>query len=313
MLLLRVLFGLTALFVAGGVGFGVDAYFTYQTLQKPTPPLSAPEVKIESVAKKEAAGEKDFSVIARRNLFTSTPLRPPPPQIAPKPVSKVRKSPAPPKRRAEHKTPPKKPLNLRLVGTTVGSEGIRFAIIEDSTSKAQTIHREGDRIQGAVLQKVDRGEILLVRDGRNHVFRVFQEDKGEKNKRGRDPQKLEARIDPARPSPRIPGGPGPGKVLSRKLIESFVAKETDLFQQFRAIPYRNDKGDLGVRIFPTRRGGLLDLLGVRGGDIVFEVGENPVQSREEFGDALLALLENNEAEMVILRRGKKEILSFQIQ
>ncbi len=81
----------------------------------------------------------------------------PPPQIAPKPVSKVRKSPAPPKRRAEHKTPPKKPLNLRLVGTAVGSEGIRFAIIEDSTSKAQTIHREGDRIQGAVLQKVDRG------------------------------------------------------------------------------------------------------------------------------------------------------------
>lgn len=63
-------------------------------------------------------------------------------------------------------------LELRLLGTVSVDSGRKFAVLEESASGRQHLYCEGRRIQQAVLQKIFRGKVVLLVNGRKEVLEV---------------------------------------------------------------------------------------------------------------------------------------------
>ncbi len=304
-----ILYGVVFVLVTASVVMGMDVYSTYQTLQNPAGSAAPKIIKgaVEPAARK--AGKKDYNVIVSRNLFASTSLRPNPP----KPLTKK-------KIRPRVVRPPKKalpPLSVTLVGTTVGPKGVRYAILEESGSRTHVIHRMGDRVQGAVIQGVERGEIRLLRNGKVIILRAFERSSNAGSNqraslRGRPAPNQRGGLDfRGRAAPPRPGQntPSPPRKLTRRLNRSRLEKLAEpgagFEKQVRVVDYRGSGGETGIRVFPTGRGRLIRMLGLRGGDVIFEIDGVPVTNRNDFQAAILNILGQNEAIMKISRRGKR--------
>lgn len=68
--------------------------------------------------------------------------------------------------------------SLSLVGTVIDKEAGNAAIVMDETEQKQYLLHEGDIIYNAVVQKVERGQIFLLKDGKEQVV-------GLKNRKGK--------------------------------------------------------------------------------------------------------------------------------
>lgn len=299
-----ILYGVTYFFCLVGASLGLDAYFTYRDLLKPRAFLSAPPQppRIEPVA--PAYQKNDYAVIVRRNLFTSDTLLPGGTGRASSGVSS--QSP-PPAQQPRGAVPKPLAAKFRLAGTTVFPEGGGYAILEDIGSKQQSVHRQGDRIQDVLIQEVRRGEIRLEVGSRFEVLRAFEKD--EKEATGA----LARRPAPA----TLPGSPPSAarvpRVLPRAQIARLVQSVEQMKSQFRAESYQAPEGETGVRVFPLLASGVMRMLGIQAGDVVLAVDGNPLKSEEELHNALGQMLGRGEAEIAVLRSGKKLSLSFRIQ
>lgn len=171
----RYLYRLSGFLLALGLTAGVDAYLTYRSLKKISMNLEESEIPLpiqHPVHKKI-----DYRVILHRNLFSSEPLwdvNPPPSKTSPK------RSPSRPAR-ANRPSFSRPLLPVRLVGTTVGPEGVRYAILEKYQAKGnvtfrmgQQIYRLGESIQGAQIQHIARNEVRLLYHGREITIHAFE-------------------------------------------------------------------------------------------------------------------------------------------
>ena len=317
MTIVRVLYGVALVSLAAGAALGADLYSTYESLKEPSRSSFARE-KVQEKKPASKAGKADTRIIARRNLFSAAPLgsrsakKKPPPRGGRKTARRralIR--PKPPKAAALPS------LGLRLVGTTIGPAGARFAIFSEKGAKKQSIHRIGTKIRGAVIQKVNRGEVSLLYGGKIQVLRAFEE---KENKSSRAPFSSRAAPPAGAPpaGPAAPGTPSPGsltlkRVLRRERISRIVDSAAALEKQFRTVPFQGGEEGSGVRVFPAGRGRILQMLGVRGGDVVSEVNGNAVRTKDELGEALMELLGQDEGEIRVLRRGRKIQISYRIQ
>jgi type II secretory pathway component PulC len=139
--------------LAGG---GVEAFYRItfnQLMQMSRPP------KIENATAKVAAPiasiEKkrpDSQAILKRNLFG------PPPKAA-KPAITEQAAPL-----------AATSLDLSLLGTITGPPTDRRAIILDKKKKLQDIYYQGDMVQGALIKEIQRGKIILNRNGKDEIL-----------------------------------------------------------------------------------------------------------------------------------------------
>lgn len=294
-----ILYGVAMISVTASAVMAMDVFSTYQTLQRPTEPLA---IKIDSKPVEPAGrkAKKNYSVIVSRNLFSSASLR-----SNGSPASRIKR---PGKRRVPSKARQTlRPLTITLVGTTVGPEGVRYAILEEAGSRTHTIHRMGDRVQGAVIQGVERGEISLLRNGETIILRAFEKGSSAvSNPRGQNRRFSSNR-----------SGSGSVKKLRRQLNRSKVRGTTEsdfeFKKQIRVVAYQGKDGDSGIRIYPSGRGILVRQLGLRGGDIITQVDGTPISSGDELQSAILNFLGRNEAVMKISRRGKSYDIIYRIQ
>lgn len=93
----------------------------------------------------------DYKIILQRNLFGSYKK-----EEAPK------KEEDPKEQEAELASE----LNLVLMGTISGTENSRRAIILNKQTRDQEIYSVGEVIEGALIEEIKRGEILLTIDGK---------------------------------------------------------------------------------------------------------------------------------------------------
>ncbi len=308
-----ILYGVAIVLVTASVVMGMDVYSTYQTLQEPAGSASL-KVKArpdEPPARK--VEKKDYNIIVSRNLFGAASLKPNSPSAS---------RPQPKKIRPRASIRPKKsrpPLSIILVGTTVGPEGVRYAILEEAGSRTQTIHRMGDRVQGAVVQGVERGEVRLLRDGKVVTIRAFEQNLNAGSKQSASFQRPTApdrrgRSTPSRSEENRSSQPRKlTRRLSRTSLENLVASSAGFENQLRVVDYRGNAGETGVRIFPSGRGRLIRMLGLRGGDVIHEIDDVPVTSRDDFQAGIINILGRNEATMKISRRGKRYDFILRIQ
>ncbi len=298
-----ILYGVVLVLLTASVVMGMDVYSTYQTLQDPagSAALKIKEQPAEPATPK--AEKKDYNVIVSRNLFASASLSPNPSEPQPQKIIRPRVV-SPPKKTQQF-------LDVTLVGTTVGPKGVRYAILEESGSRTHVIHRMGDRVQGAVIQGVERGEVRLLFNGKVIILRTFERTlSAGSNQRAslRRPStpNFRGRLTPPRPGRNTPSQP---RKLTRRLNRSRLEKLTEpgagFEQQVRVVDYQGSGGETGIRVFPSGRGRLIRVLGLRGGDVIFEIDGVPVTNRHDFQAAILNLLGRNEATMKISRRGKR--------
>ncbi|MEE9240819.1 MAG: type II secretion system protein N [bacterium] len=306
-----ILYGVAIVLVTTSVVMGMDAYSTYQDLQGPAGPAAAKITNqpAEPIAQKPE--KKDYDVIVRRNLFASASLG-----ADANLASNPKPRPAAPRNRSKKSL---RSLNVTLVGTTVGPGGMRYAILEEAGSRRHAIHRVGDRVQDAVIQSVERGEVRLNRNGRIVILRAFERGSSAGSNQSaslRQPAAPHLREGSAPPRLQRDRSSRPRKLtrrLNRSRLESLTGANGGLESQLRVVAYRGNAGEVGVRVFPSGKGRLIRHLGLRGGDIIFEIDGAPVTSRDELQAALMNILSRNEAMMKISRRGKRYDFVLRIQ
>lgn len=332
----QMLYAISLVLVTAGLSLGADLYLTYQSFSAMA--KSGPAKRRETPVSVSSKVEKvDYRVIEKRNLFSSTPLgRTKKKAVRPQPAS--RKAAARPIPKLPGKPVPAS-LNLKLVGTTVGPEGMRFAIFKEKGSGAQKIHRLGESINGAVIKEVKRGEVTLEYNGKSQIFRAFEEKKVDtrsprrsSGRRGLEPHsrlRSSSGVDPRLGIPHIPGAPpsevsplGRGarvepskrtRILSRTRLERLLKSAGDLDSQFRTAPFRSPDGDTGVRVFPAGRGRFLRLLGIRGGDVVFDVNGSGINNKGDLSSAFRSIMQQDAAQIAVLRQGKKMNIAYRIR
>lgn len=68
-------------------------------------------------------------------------------------------------------------LSLSLLGTVTGTPDDARAIIRDEKTKLEDIYRVGSEIQGALINRITRGKVVLVANGREEVL-ILKEPEG---------------------------------------------------------------------------------------------------------------------------------------
>ncbi|MDD3815621.1 MAG: type II secretion system protein N [Desulfocapsaceae bacterium] len=121
---------------------------------------TSPEPKIEDAAPNITApgtgGQKkrpDYQVILKRNLFGPSKKETKTDKTTPSAADLAATS-----------------LDLTLLGTISGSPKNRRAIILDKKKKIQDIYFQGDMIQGALIKEIQRGKIILNRNGKDEIL-----------------------------------------------------------------------------------------------------------------------------------------------
>ncbi|XCN71950.1 MAG: type II secretion system protein N [Candidatus Electrothrix aestuarii] len=95
----------------------------------------------------------DFQVIVRRNIFQLVQTEQPETatQQLPKEVQPV----------AAVEEAPQTSLNLTLQGTIMGDDQVARAIIIEDKQTEQKLYRIGDAVQGAIIESIERGKVIL--------------------------------------------------------------------------------------------------------------------------------------------------------
>lgn len=148
---------LITLLCVGIVEGGYQA-LEYFVLQSPVEEAAVPAtVPVEKKSMEKDVQQKplDYRVILQRNLFG-----PPPGEgasattAAPDAVEDIELT----------------SLNIVLMGTVAGGDGVDRAIILDQTSKKQELYEQGDVIQGAMVKEILRGKVILSYNGKDEML-----------------------------------------------------------------------------------------------------------------------------------------------
>jgi type II secretory pathway component PulC len=136
-------------------GYQALEYFVLRTpVEQAVVPASVP-VEEKSMEKDAQAKKLDYRVILQRNLFGPPPGEgEPAPTTAPDAVEEIELT----------------SLNIVLMGTVSGGDGVDRAIILDKTSKKQQLYENGDVIQGATVKEIRRGKVILSYNGKDEML-----------------------------------------------------------------------------------------------------------------------------------------------
>jgi len=122
-------------------------FLIYNRFEKSLRNAELPFTVFTAKAKKQpdniSSKKQDYKIIVTRNIFQTVP------DAKDSTILKKAEPPSPTS------------LNLSLVGTIVGEKKDSRAIILNPVTKKQELFMEGDQIQGALIKKIERGNVVL--------------------------------------------------------------------------------------------------------------------------------------------------------
>jgi hypothetical protein len=129
----------------------------------------------------------DFQVIAQRNIFQLVQEE--------QPTSSEKQQPTAIPQTAPEEVPTT--LNLTLLGTVLGDDQTSRAIIIEEKQNEQKLYQIGDAVQGAIIESIERGKVILEVFGAKETLMMKKREGG-----GPGPPRLPARISrPVVPRP----------------------------------------------------------------------------------------------------------------
>jgi type II secretory pathway component PulC len=187
-------FLLITLLCVGVVEGGYQAleYFVLRPpVEEVVEPAAVP-VEEESTETSDRQNTPDYRVILQRNLFG-----PPPgegeavPTATPDATEDIELT----------------SLNIVLMGTVAGGDGVDRAIILDKAAKKQGLYEQGDVIQGATVKEILRGKVILSYNGKDEMLDMSEA----------------ANVRPAYTPPAVRTGAAPGAVRNAPLYRPAVS------------------------------------------------------------------------------------------
>jgi general secretion pathway protein C len=236
-----------------------------------------------------ASSPKRYSVITDKNLFQVLTQNP---ETAGQAPSEKKDEPPLEKTR----------LQLDLWGTvTATSDGLSYAVIENKKSREQSLFQIGDRVEGAVIKKIDRNRIILHLDGQDQVLEVDF-----------------TRTSSVQPGP-VEILPEPETGFPEKEIshEPSVTSLPSLMKQARIRPFFTDGKPDGLLLYGIRNDSVFHQIGLRNGDIIKSINGSDTLSAQDavnmYQSLDASLEEISDIRFTVLRRGKTQDIVYDAQ
>lgn len=203
--------------------------------------------------------------------------------------------------------PPPPPLEigkkLALLGTVHGRDGGVMAVLEDISTKQQSLYRLGAQIPDvATLAAIEKNRVLFREGAREEWLELAL------TKQSQDGP-------PASPAPSarpIPAGPQ-RRILDRREITEALNDPTRLLTQAQAVPFLNDGKLDGFRLYNVTPLGFFDKIGLQTNDILQRI--NGVELRDpSMVLSLMQQLRNERSVRVdLVRNSLRQILTYEIR
>jgi general secretion pathway protein C len=240
--------------------------------------------------RRPAAG--DYKVIAERNVFGA---------IEEETAEEMEEEP-------EELEPTK--LNVALLGTVFGTEEDSLAVIWDGARKTEDFYRVGDGIQGAVLKKIRRGEVILRVGGRDEILKMKDVDSPDAGDAG--PPAVASR--PAAPAEaRPPVETETDITVSRADVEEGLQSINELFTQARIRPHFVDGRPDGLAITHVRPDSIFSRMGLRNGDVIKGLDGRPIASPNDALELFRNLRAGSSFSLEVSRRGTPTQINYNFE
>jgi general secretion pathway protein C len=261
------------------------ADWLYQPLDQET---DAPAQETPEASSIEITPQEDSETILRSGLFELPPS-------GNGPTAKSAAAPPPPPLEVGKK--------LALLGTVSGQEGGVMAVLEDMSTKQQSLYRLGSQVpEVATLAAIEKNRVLF-RDGAREEWLELA-----LTKQGLEGASV-THVAPARAAAAQPQR----RVLDRREITAALNDPTRLLTQALAVPYLTDGKLDGFRLANVMPLGLFDKLGLQANDILQRI--NGVELRDPgMVLGLMKQLQNERTVRVdLVRNSQRQTLTYDIR
>jgi len=273
-------------------GLSLSLYDLYRTFRAPVGiPSSPSSFKAPgTVEPSSRLRPKDhYDLIAKRNIFAF------PEQKGSSPNSETRTP-----------EPEVTDLRVRLRGTVVAPPEFSVAVIEDPSTRKEDLYIVGDRLHDAEIVEILKDRVLLRRQGRVEVLKLFEE------KEGRARGGAQAKFSPRRSSSHVDRGAllrAGGAASSRRIQQ----KIRSLMAQLRLRPHFEGGKPAGFRIGRVGEGSVFQAAGLREGDIIVAINDEDVRTPNQLLKAYREVAEDEELWLDIIRGGEEETVEIDIE
>ncbi len=191
-------------------------------------------------------------------------------------------------------------LDIKLWGTVTGTSNLLYAVIEvkgNDNRRRQTLFKEGDRIESAMIEKIMRDKIILNLNGQNQVLAL---EKFQSKGRSRYPSRAVQRTRTAMRTQR--------RLIRRAHIDKAAANIGELTTQAKFVPHRE-----GMRIQSIKPRSIFRRMGLRNGDVLTGVDGRSINSIDDALSIYNGLKNSAELSLQINRRGRPYNIKYAIR
>ncbi len=251
---------------------------------KPAPASGREPVKIAESATPESETAPDYAAVADSHLFGDA-------EPAPADAPTTPKATLLPVKEEE--------LNLRLIGTVVGTPDISHAIIEDSKVKKQDLYKIGETVASATVESIEPDRVTLRYHGQTRIL-ALKTDATVTVGRSVEPNST-------RPT-SVAGTVTPVQLPASS--SSRLAQVEALFHKATIEPYVQNGEAEGLRLTGLENIPIALAVGLRNGDVIRTVNGQTLTSKQKAFQVLQKARAQSKIDMQLLRAGKVTDLSF---
>jgi general secretion pathway protein C len=192
---------------------------------------------------------------------------------------------------------------VALIGTVFGPQGGTMAILEELSTKKQSLYRMGEQIPAiGALSAIEKNRVLF-REGKQEEWLPLALT-----------QQVQSGAPGAVISAPVPRPSAPQRrMLDRREIEAALADTTRLLTQAQAVPYLTDGKLDGFRLYSVMPSGFFDKIGLQSNDLLQRI--NGVEIRDP--GMLLSLFQQLRNERTvnvdIVRNAHRQTLAYEIR
>ena len=212
-------------------------------------------------------------------------------------------------------------LKLKLWGTITGEDGMTRAVIEDQTTRRQAFYRVGDDVTTAKVKMILREKVILAVKGEDQILEIEKPSGSSKTTSAVRSAPGAPRQSVARPArARSQARQASNKPLTRRTVRLKLSRlgpisenPEDWNNYGTVVPYESDDGDSGLMFNRITPSSPLRRLGIRNGDIILDIDDEPVSELSDIVESLADLSAGEEMSLKIKRRGRERTLDFKFE
>lgn len=255
-----------------------------------TPMPTTPTARTDSVVIEQPKGE----LLASFHLFGEVPKDRPPP-------------PPPPPPRSTQQAPQRTALNLELRGVLAGiSPTAGHAIIATKGRRGEEgTYSVGETLEGgAVLEEVYPDRVTLRVRNRMETLPLDDRDDSGVSLEEEEEETSSQRDDLGQPLRPVRSDDSAAKL--RELREQIAEEPANFARMVRPVPARVGGKFVGYRLFPRRNSKLMEMMGLKPGDIVTEINGESLNSPSK-AVRLISELNTTDTVDLVVKRGQEEL------